>query len=126
VIAIVISIHVLVCISMCIVVLLQQGKGADVGAVFGGSSQTIFGSSGAGNFLTKLTAGLAVVFFATSIFLAYSSARRATGSVLEGSSKSVMPLKAAPAKKPAGVPQFPAPAPVAPVPAVPNPAAPKH
>jgi preprotein translocase subunit SecG len=119
-ISIVIAVHVLVCISICIVVLLQQGKGADIGAVFGGSSQTVFGSGGAGNFLTKLTSGLAVVFFATSIYLAYTSNRRASGSLFEGSSmpKSVMPVKA---PKPESVPAPLAPAAPIPVPAsVPN------
>ena len=48
-------IHVLACIFLVLVVLLQTGKGADMGAVFGGSSSTVFGSSGAGNFLTRLT-----------------------------------------------------------------------
>ena len=80
----VVAIHVLVCISMVIVVLLQQGKGADVGAVFGGSSSTTFGASGAGNFMTKITWCCAVVFFSTSIFLAYASTRRVTGSIFEG------------------------------------------
>ena len=81
---VVIVIHVAVCISLCIAVLLQQGKGADIGAVFGGSSQTVFGASGAGNILTKLTWGFAVVFFSTSIFLAYASTRRVSGSLFEG------------------------------------------
>ena len=63
--SIVISIHVIVCVAMCIIILLQQGKGAEVGAVFGGSSQTVFGASGAGNALTKATWGLAVIFFAS-------------------------------------------------------------
>jgi len=97
---------VVVCVSLCIVILIQQGKGADVGAVFGGSSQTVFGSSGAGNFLTRLTAGLAVVFFATSIFLAYSSTRRVTGSIFEGPApKSAMPLSAPPVKIPVPAPE---------------------
>jgi preprotein translocase subunit SecG len=88
-----ISIHVLVCIALVIVILLQHGKGADVGAVFGGSSQTVFGASGAGNALTKATAGLAVVFFATSIFLAYASTRHMGGSIFQGASRrSVMPV----------------------------------
>jgi preprotein translocase subunit SecG len=102
----VVVIHVLVCIAIVVVVLLQQGKGAEVGAVFGGSSQTVFGASGAGNMLTKVTYSLAAVFFATSLFLAYSSTRRATGSIFSGSS-------------------FPsAPAPVKPAPPVSKPAAP--
>lgn len=80
----IIAVHILVCITLVIVVLLQQGKGADVGAVFGGSSSTVFGSSGAGNMLTKLTWACAVIFFATSITLAYASTRRITGSIFEG------------------------------------------
>jgi len=88
----VLAIHVLVSITLVLVILLQHGKGADVGAVFGGSSQTVFGASGAGNALTKATAALATVFFATSIFLAYSSTRRVTGSIFSGSSRSVMPV----------------------------------
>ena len=81
--SIVISIHVIVCLAMCVIILLQQGKGAEVGAVFGGSSQTVFGASGAGNALTKATWSLAVIFFASSIFLALASARRATGSIFD-------------------------------------------
>ncbi len=107
----------MVCLSLVIIILLQQGKGADIGAVFGGSSQTVFGSSGAGNFLTKLTSGLAVVFFATSIFLAYALTRRATGSLLERSraaQRSAMPQNA---PKPAPNPAMPALMPVAPAPA---------
>jgi preprotein translocase subunit SecG len=92
--SIVVSIHVIVCVAMCIIILLQQGKGAEVGAVFGGSSQTVFGASGAGNALTKATWGLATIFFASSIFLALASARRVTGSIFDRSSapvSSVMP-----------------------------------
>jgi preprotein translocase subunit SecG len=91
--SIVIAIHVTVCVAMCIIILLQQGKGAEVGAVFGGSSQTVFGASGAGNALTKATWAFAIIFFASSIFLALASARRVTGSIFEGrpASSSVMP-----------------------------------
>ena len=89
-------IHTLVCLALVVVVLLQQGKGADIGAVFGGSSQTVFGASGAGNFLTRLTAVFAAIFFATAIFLAYASGRRATGSLLEGA------MPAIPHTQPAG------------------------
>jgi|SRR6185437_15550163 preprotein translocase subunit SecG len=85
---VVIAIHILVCISLVIIILLQQGKGAEIGAVFGGSSQTVFGSSGAGNMLTKTTWAMAALFFATSIFLAYASTRRFTGSVF-GSGRAV-------------------------------------
>jgi preprotein translocase subunit SecG len=78
---IVVAIHVVICLALIIVILLQQGKGAEIGAVFGGSSQTVFGASGAGNVLTKATWAMAVMFFATSIFLAYASTRRFTGSI---------------------------------------------
>jgi len=84
VVIIVVAVHIMVCVTMVVVVLLQQGKGADVGAVFGGSSSTVFGASGAGNFLTKVTWVCAVLFFSTSIFLAYTSTRRVTGSIFEG------------------------------------------
>ena len=64
--------HVIACIFLIAVVLLQRGKGAQVGAVFGGGAgATLFGSRGAGNFLTKLTAGAAFVFMVTSFSLSY-------------------------------------------------------
>jgi preprotein translocase subunit SecG len=64
--------HVLVCIFLIAVVLLQRGKGAEIGAVFGsGASSTVFGSRGAGNFLTKLTTASAVIFMLTSLSLSY-------------------------------------------------------
>lgn len=63
--------HVLIAIGIIALILLQQGKGADAGASFGaGASQTVFGSSGSGNFLTKSTAILATLFFVTSFGLA--------------------------------------------------------
>jgi preprotein translocase subunit SecG len=76
-------IHVIVSLGLVVIVLLQTGKGADIGAVFGGSSSTIFGSSGAGNFLTRLTTGLAVVFMITSLTLGYFSGKRPSSSVLD-------------------------------------------
>jgi preprotein translocase subunit SecG len=64
--------HVMVCLVLIVVVLLQRGKGAEIGAVFGGGAgSTVFGSRGAVNFLTKLTTGAAVVFMLTSLSLAY-------------------------------------------------------
>ena len=68
---IILIIHVLIAIAIVALILLQQGKGAEMGASFGsGSSQTLFGSSGSGNFLTKSTALLATCFFVTSFGLA--------------------------------------------------------
>jgi preprotein translocase subunit SecG len=97
--SIVISIHVIVCVAMTIIILLQQGKGAEVGAVFGGSSQTVFGASGAGNALTKTTWAFAVIFFASSIFLALASSRRVTGSIFEGGPFSAPASSVMPASK---------------------------
>jgi preprotein translocase subunit SecG len=76
-------IHVLSCFFLIVVVLLQTGKGADMGAVFGGGSQTLFGSSGAGNFLTKLTAGTAAAFMLTSLVLTYGARRSPTSRLIE-------------------------------------------
>lgn len=68
---VVLVIHSLVAVSIVALILLQQGKGADAGASFGGgASNTVFGSLGAAPFLTKLTAILAIVFFITSLGLA--------------------------------------------------------
>ena len=70
--AVVTVLHVIACVFLIAVVLLQRGKGAQIGAVFGGGAgSTIFGSRGAGNFLTKLTAGAAAVFMLTSLSLSY-------------------------------------------------------
>ncbi len=67
-----IVIHVIVCIALIMIVLLQTGKGADMGAAFGGgSSQTLFGSTGASTFLSKATTVAAIVFMLTSLILAY-------------------------------------------------------
>ena len=78
----VIVVHILVSLGLVVLVLLQQGKGAEAGASFGGgASQTVFGSQGSGNFLTQSTKWLAVVFFATSIGLAYIAKEQAALSV---------------------------------------------
>ncbi len=69
---IILMIHVLLAIAVIGLVLMQQGKGADIGAAFGsGASNTVFGSQGTGGFLFKLTGGLALMFFVTSVFLSY-------------------------------------------------------
>jgi preprotein translocase subunit SecG len=62
-------VHVLTCIFLVIAVLVQSGKGAEISASFGGSSQTVFGTSGGANFLVKFTQGAAAVFMITSILL---------------------------------------------------------
>jgi preprotein translocase subunit SecG len=80
----VIVLHIIVCIALIMIVLLQTGKGADMGAAFGGgSSQTLFGSSGASTFLSKATTVAAVVFMLTSLTLAYMSGNQRTSTVME-------------------------------------------
>ena len=75
-------VHVIACFGLVLTVLLQAGKGADIGAVFGGASTTIFGSSGAGNFLTRLTTGAAIVFMVTSLTLTYGSSHRTASTLM--------------------------------------------
>jgi len=66
--------HVIITIALIGLILIQRGKGADVGAAFGsGASQTVFGSQGSASFLTRTTAVLATLFFVTSLTLAYFS-----------------------------------------------------
>ncbi len=78
-----IIIHVIVCIALIMIVLLQTGKGADMGAAFGGgSSQTLFGSTGASTFLGKATTVAAVIFMLTSLTLAYKSGLRTGDSIM--------------------------------------------
>src|SRR4029078_10886172 len=89
-------IHVIVSIGLILVVLLQTGKGAEVDAVFGGSSATIFGSSGAGNFLTRLTNGMAIVFMITSLTLGYFAGRRPSSSIFDTRTPVAEPRPAAP------------------------------
>lgn len=99
-------IHVFVCIGLILVVLLQTGKGAEIGAVFGGSSSTIFGSSGAGNFLTRLTTGMAIVFMFTSLVLGYLSGRQPSATIFDNRAPVVEPgapaQPVAPATEPSG------------------------
>ena len=68
----ILMIHVLVAVVLIGLILIQHGKGADIGAAFGsGASNTLFGSQGTGGFLFKLTGGLAMTFFVTSLTLSY-------------------------------------------------------
>jgi preprotein translocase subunit SecG len=65
-------IHLIVAIALILIVLLQTGRGSEIGAAFGGgSSQTLFGSSGSSKFMTKLTTAAVVIFMLTSLSLAY-------------------------------------------------------
>ncbi|MDD2316124.1 MAG: preprotein translocase subunit SecG [Desulfobacterales bacterium] len=82
--AVLVIIHVIVCVALILIVLLQTGKAADMGAAFGGgSSQTLFGSTGASTFLSKATTVAAIVFMLTSLTLAYMSSNKTRQSVME-------------------------------------------
>jgi preprotein translocase subunit SecG len=78
-----ITIHIIASILIIILVLLQSGKGSSLGAALGGgSNQTLFGPTGSGNILTKITTALAVVFMVTSITLAHISGKSDSDSVI--------------------------------------------
>ena len=96
-------IHVAVCIALILIVLLQRGKGQSMGAAFGGSSQTVFGSSGATSFLQKLTTASAIIFMLTSLSLAFFFGQARTSSIMKGVSTQQVP-RAVPAESapPAG------------------------
>lgn len=104
----VIIIHILACVGLILIVLLQAGKGASVGAAFGGSSQTVFGSAGATTFLAKMTTAVAVVFMATSLLLAVFSGHGGPSSIMDTKAPTAQtapaPEEAAPAAPPASQP----------------------
>ncbi len=81
------AVHVLTAVAIIVLVLLQQGKGADMGAAFGsGSAGSVFGAAGSANFLSRSTSVAATVFFATSIALTYFAAKTPTvsGGIMQG------------------------------------------
>lgn len=89
--SLILAVHILVALGIIGLVLLQHGKGADMGAAFGGgSSGSLFGATGSANFLSRTTAVLAVVFFITSLVLAYISANKpkSAGGVMENAVQS--------------------------------------
>jgi preprotein translocase subunit SecG len=130
-----IILHVIVSFIMVGVILLQAGKGAEIGASFGGSSQTVFGSRGPGTFLSKLTVWAAVIFMVTSLSLSVlSKGRFLSTSVLDlkkqeapaappATGEAAAPSATAPAKPAEGPSSAPAtPTPTTPAPAAPAPA----
>jgi preprotein translocase subunit SecG len=110
------TIHIIASFVLIAVVLLQSGKGAEMGASFGSSgSQSVFGAGGGTTFLSKITTGAAVVFMLTSLTLAYVSGLPSTSSIMSGKSATTatdkVPAQGAP------VDSKTVPAPVAPAPA---------
>lgn len=106
--SVVLTVHILVALAIIGLVLMQHGKGADMGAAFGsGSSGSLFGASGSANFLSRTTAVLATVFFLTSLSLAYiaSGKPKTAGSLMEEAVQSQPVSTAVPAAgEAAGVP----------------------
>lgn len=106
--SILLIIHVIIAAALIVLVLLQQGKGADAGAAFGsGASATVFGSQGSASFLTRVTAILAAAFFIISLTLAYINAKQ--GSQKRGVMEQAVPAETQPS--PAVPAEVPAPAP---------------
>jgi preprotein translocase subunit SecG len=105
-------IHIVVAVLLVTIVLLQDSKGGGIGGSFGGGgSQTLFGATGAANFLVKITRGLAVVFMCTCIGLTLILTHRSSRSVVDGLPVSKAPVTAPPASAPAPAAPLPAPAP---------------
>ncbi|MGA1843130.1 MAG: preprotein translocase subunit SecG [bacterium] len=106
---IIIFIHLVVCIAMILIIIFQSGKGAEMGAVFGGgASQTAFGSAGPQSFLEKVTAACAVIFMLTSLTLAYMSSVRSSKLIEESPAPMEQPVQ--PTEQPAepsGAPEAP-------------------
>ena len=100
----VIIIHIIACFLMIGAILLQSGKGAEIGAAYGGSSQTVFGSRGPANFLSKFTVVVAMVFMLTSLSLAILAKERTFSSTVIDLKKkeTSQPAPVAPVEKPAG------------------------
>ncbi len=99
--------HVLICIFLILVVLLQQGKGADWAGTFGGGgSQTVFGARGAGTILSKATTAAAIIFMITSLALTILIARPGVNSVIDEKAvpKTTTPAPAPAPQPPAGQP----------------------
>ncbi|MFO8091213.1 MAG: preprotein translocase subunit SecG [Desulfatiglandaceae bacterium] len=86
-----ILVHIAVCIGLVLIVLLQKGKGAGMGAAFGGSSQAVFGGAGATTFMHKLTTVVAVLFMFTSLGLTLMFGQGASSSVMEDVSEGQVP-----------------------------------
>jgi preprotein translocase subunit SecG len=99
-----IAVHVFVCLFLICIVLLQHGKGADIGASFGGSSQSLFGTEGPVPLLNKITTLAAIIFMGTSVALAYLSADKSSGSVMRDLKvqEQQSPVAQPPATAPAG------------------------
>ncbi|WP_183354911.1 preprotein translocase subunit SecG [Geomonas silvestris] len=110
-----VTLHVVVCLALIVVVLLQSGKGAEMGASFGASgSQSVFGAGGGNTFMSKVTTSAAIIFMLTSLSLAFISGKGSSSSIMSKAPKAKpAPMGGMPLQKPAA-PAVPGAAPVAP------------
>ncbi|MHB1397354.1 MAG: preprotein translocase subunit SecG [Trichloromonadaceae bacterium] len=107
--AILIALHVLVCIALIVVVLLQAGKGAEMGVSFGGGgSNTVFGAAGGRDFMSKVTAAAAIIFMLTSLTLAYFYGQPGSSSVMPETKVVAPAATSTPAAQPMPTPAQPA------------------
>lgn len=119
----IVAVHVVASIALIAIVLLQTGKGAEMGAAFGGASQTLFGGSGGSSFMSKLTTGAAIIFMITCLLLSYRPSTPGNRSVMEDTpvqqqqtqpapllpeARPVQPEASAPTQGQAATPQAPA------------------
>jgi len=118
-----VTLHVVVCFALIIIVLLQSGKGAEMGASFGASgSQSVFGAGGGNTFMSKLTTSAAIIFMLTSLSLAFISGKSGSSSIMSSRAPKAKPapMGGLPLQKPvapAAAPAAPAAVPVQPAPA---------
>ncbi len=113
---IIVILHIIVCLALICIVLLQHGKGAGIGAAFGGSSQTVFGSTGAAPFLAKLTAVAAILFMCTSLALTFFTKQKEASVMRDLKKPAVQQTVPAKPEQPAAQsPATPAPSPDKPV-----------
>uniref|UniRef100_C6E768 Protein-export membrane protein SecG n=1 Tax=Geobacter sp. (strain M21) TaxID=443144 RepID=C6E768_GEOSM len=98
-----VTLHIVVCFSLIVVVLLQSGKGAEMGASFGASgSQSVFGAGGGNTFMSKLTTSAAIIFMLTSLALAFTSGKGGGSSIMSKVPKAKpAPMGGTPLQQPA-------------------------
>ena len=107
--AIIITLHVIVCILLILIVLLQSGKGAEMGvSLGGGAGQTLFGASGPATLLTKVTTAVAIIFMLTSLTLAYLSGHQSESTIMKNAPAAPVEQPAAPPAAPPAEPAKPA------------------
>ena len=99
----IVTLHIIVCVLLILIVLLQSGKGAEMGvSLGGGASQTLFGAAGPATLLAKITTGVAIIFMLTSLTLAYLSGHQSETSVMKAGKANVEQTQAVDTKNDTG------------------------